>query len=292
MIRHTIRKSNAEKQIFVIGSEIMKATVIVDNIGNDNSRGEWGLCIYIQYEDKQILLDAGASNLFAENADKMGVPLEQIDYAVLSHAHYDHSNGMKRFFEINDHAKFYLRDNCHENCYSKKWIFHKYIGLHKGLLKSYQDRIILASGDFSLSDGVYLIPHKTKGLESIGRNENMYLKEGLTWRPDDFAHEQSLVFDTPNGLVIFNSCSHGGADNIITEVAATFPNKKVFALVGGFHLYNKTEQTVRSFAKRVKETGIKHIYTGHCTGKRAYGILKEELGDMVQQLKVGLVMEF
>lgn len=270
----------------------MKAIVIVDNIGNDNIKGEWGLCIHIQYEDKQILLDAGGSDLFAKNAKKMGIPLEKIDYAVLSHAHYDHSNGMEQFFTINDHAKFYLRDACRENCYGKKWIFHKYIGLHKGILKNYQDRIALASGDYTLSEGIYLIPHKTEGLEAIGRNESMYLREGHTWRPDDFSHEQSLVFDTPNGLVIFNSCSHGGADNIINEVAATFPDKKVLALVGGFHLFNKSEQTVRDFAVRVRDTGIKHIYTGHCTGKRAYGILKEELGDTVQQLKVGLVMEF
>ena len=57
----------------------------------------------------------------------------------------------------------------------------------------------------------------------------MYLKEKRRWRPDSFSHEQSLVFDTPDGLVIFNSCSHGGADTIIREVTATFPDKKVKA---------------------------------------------------------------
>ena len=45
---------------------------------------------------------------------------------------------------------------------------------------------------------------------------------------------------------------------------------------------------VRAFAKRVCQTGIEKIYTGHCTGERAYEILHEELGDCVQQLKTGL----
>ena len=72
----------------------------------------------------------------------------------------------------------------------------------------------------------------------------MYLKEKRRWRPDSFSHEQSLVFDTPDGLVIFNSCSHGGADTIIREVTTTFPDKKVKALIGGFHLYNKTDAEI------------------------------------------------
>ena len=79
---------------------------------------------------------------------------------------------------------------------------------------------------------------------------------------------------------------------MINEVADTFPEKKVLALIGGFHLYNKTDVEVKELAAKIKETGIKHIYTGHCTGDRAFGILQEELGDCVKQLHVGLKMEF
>lgn len=270
----------------------MKATVLVDNIGNDIAKGEWGLCIYIEYNGKKILLDAGASKLFSENAEKMNLSLREIDYGVLSHAHYDHADGIREFFQINDKAKFYLRDACKENCYAKKWIFSRYIGISKGLLNDYKDRIQFVSGDYSIMEGVSLIGHKTRGLSYIGKAEKMYLKEGKRWKPDDFSHEQSLVFDTPEGIVIFNSCSHGGADHIINEVAATYAGKKVLALIGGFHLFNKSETYVRNLAKRMEATGIQHIYTGHCTGEKAFGILRDELGDKVRQLKVGLVMEF
>lgn len=116
----------------------------------------------------------------------------------------------------------------------------------------------------------------------------MYIRSRDGWEPDDFSHEQSLVFETEEGLVIFNSCSHGGADNIINEVKATFPDKKVKAIIGGFHLYEKPKKEVRELAKRIKNTGIQEVYTGHCTGKKAYRVLKEELGDMVHQLNVGL----
>ena len=270
----------------------MRATVVVDNIKNKELMGEWGLCVYIEYEDKKVLLDAGSSKLFAENAKLLNIDLTQVEYGVLSHAHYDHGNGMEPFFKINDEAKFYIRSACRENCYSQKTYFKKYIGLPKGILKKYKDRIVYASGDYMLAEGITLIPHKGQNLEAIGRREKMYLKVkgGFTW--DNFAHEQSLVFDTAKGLVIFNSCCHGGAANVINEVADTFPEKKVLALIGGFHLYNKTDVEVKELAAKIKETGIKHIYTGHCTGDRAFGILQEELGDCVKQLHVGLKMEF
>ncbi|MCQ4023206.1 MULTISPECIES: MBL fold metallo-hydrolase [unclassified Ruminococcus] len=270
----------------------MKATVIVDNIKNDGIPGEWGLSIYIEYNGKKILLDTGASNLFVKNARKLNISLKDIDLAVLSHAHYDHANGMRDFFEINDKALFYLQDGCAENCYAGKWIFHKYIGIPKGVLATYKNRIVYTSGDYEISDGISLIPHKTAGLENIGKREGMYQRTTDGWVPDNFSHEQSLVFDTPEGLVIFNSCSHGGVANIINEVAKTYPQKKVLALIGGFHIFNKPESKVREFAKDIKNTGIKYLYTGHCTGKKSFKILKEELGDIVRQFKVGLVMEF
>lgn len=65
----------------------MRATVVVDNIGTDAMPGEWGLCVYIEYGDKVILLDAGASALFQENAQKLGLDLGRVDCGVLSHAH-------------------------------------------------------------------------------------------------------------------------------------------------------------------------------------------------------------
>ena len=115
----------------------------------------------------------------------------------------------------------------------------------------------------------------------------MYLNEKRRWRPDSFSHEQSLVFDTPDGLVIFNSCSHGGADTIIREVTATFPDKKVKALIGGFHLYNKTDAEILALAEGIRSTGISEIYTGHCTGDYAFHRLSGLLGGRLRPLHGG-----
>ncbi len=159
-------------------------------------------------------------------------------------------------------------------------------------MRDFSDRIEIVSGDYQLCEGVYLIPHKTKGLEEIGKRELMYQRTKQGWMPDNFSHEQSLVLDTDKGLVIINCCSHGGAVNVINEVKATFPDKHVYGLIGGFHLFNKSEDEINEVASEIEKTGIDFVCTGHCTKDRAYGIMKNMLGDKLTQLRVGLEMKF
>ena len=55
------------------------------------------MSLLVEIGDKKILVDAGASDLFLENMEKLGMDVSDIDFAVLSHAHYDHANGMPDF---------------------------------------------------------------------------------------------------------------------------------------------------------------------------------------------------
>ena len=189
----------------------MKATVLLDNIGTEELAGDWGLSFYIEYAGKKILLDAGGEScLFAENGRKLGLSLADVDCAVLSHAHYDHADGMTEFFEENRTAKLFLQASCDENCWRVKEDHMKYIGIRTGMLEEYRDRLCRVQGDMELLPGVRLIGHHAPGLEEAGKREKMFLKDGENWVTDCFAHEQSLVFELEDGIVIFNSCSHGG----------------------------------------------------------------------------------
>lgn len=270
----------------------MKAVVLSDNIACGDLAGEWGLSIYIEYEDKRVLLDAGASPLFLKNALALGADIAAVDAAALSHAHYDHADGIESFFGANGKASFWLRSGA--KCYKREKgrRGYKYIGVPERVLKKYRGRICFAKGTQEILPGVFLLGHSTPGLASVGEKNKMYVRRGRRFFADDFAHEQSLVFKTREGIVVFNSCSHGGADVVINEAASAFPGQRIRALVGGFHLYDKTEAEVRALAGRIRETGIEQVYTGHCTGQRSFEVLRDELGDAARQLAVGLVMEF
>lgn len=267
----------------------MKVTVLIDNVADGELAGEWGLSFHIEFNGRRYLLDTGASGKFAENARRLGVDLAAVDCAVLSHAHFDHSRGMKAFFKANPSAPFVVSPAAREDCYSGVKLIKAYIGLPKGVLAKYAQRISRPEGVAEIGEDVYIVPHSTSGLEAVAVRSHLYVRRGI-WRfePDGFAHEQSLVFRTDEGLVVFNSCSHSGAEVVVDEVLAAFPGEKVSAYLGGLHLFRLTDTEVGAVADRIEAAGIRRLYTGHCTGDRAYGILRSRFGEGVQKFHSGM----
>ncbi len=267
----------------------IKATVLIDNISQPPLLSEWGLAILIEYHGRKILLDTGKSEQFAMNAQLLGEDISATEIGVLSHAHYDHADGMDEFFRINTTAPFWLREGTEENCYSGEGAERHYIGIRCGTLAAHHSRIRFACGDTKLFEGAWLLPHKAD-METAGRKAHMYLLTEQGWDTDRFAHEQSLVLETAQGLVIFNSCCHGGADAIIEEVSSSF-GREVYALVGGLHLFRSSDEDVLAMAEHLSASGVRRIITGHCTGERGFELLKSVLGDCVEQMYSGMRFE-
>lgn len=253
----------------------MTITVLIDNKKQTTALAtEWGLSLFVDFENHQYLLDAGQSGAFADNAERLHIDLTQVDAAILSHAHYDHANGLERFFACNQQAPLYVRDGTAEDCYHRIWFFRKYIGIRRGFLVRYKTRIRYIKGCYEINHHVWLIPH-----DSVKS-------------PYSPPHEQSLVFDTERGLVICSSCSHAGIDTILDQVCELLPGKKIYAFVGGLHLFRTSETDVRQLASRIATRAPFNLYVGHCTGDHAFAVLREVLGDRVQLLSSGLTITF
>ncbi|MCF0130183.1 MAG: MBL fold metallo-hydrolase [Pseudobutyrivibrio sp.] len=277
----------------------MNVTVLVENTSYGDIAGEHGLCLLVEHYGKKYLIDTGASKLFAENASKLGIDLAQVDVAFLSHAHYDHSGGYDVFFEKNSKATLYMQGTCRNKYYYKvAGPVKKYIGIPKGMVETFSDRIEYVNGYMELGDGVYICPHTTKGLELRGKHAHMYRVDESGMVPDDFSHEQTIVFQEGEYLYIFNSCSHGGVDNIIDEVKQKFPNKRIVSFFGGFHMMGSlgvdtcaySEDEVKAVARTIKESSLATFYTGHCTGHVALAWLKDVLGDRVVSIHSGMII--
>lgn len=278
----------------------MKVTALIENTASENLCGEHGLAVHIEYNGKQYLLDTGASDAFLENARRLGIDLAKIDMAFLSHSHYDHSGGFAGFFAQNKNAKVLVQKKAEEPCYAKVGFLKKYIGVPPTLFETYKERFVFLEDIYEAEKGVWVLPHKTEGLWKRGKQAHMYRKQENVMRADDFAHEQSIVFETEKGLIVLNSCSHAGIDCIVEEVLKAFPGKRVYAVIGGFHLmglkgaetlaYKKEE--VIALGKNLFDKGVQFAYTGHCTGKPAFEILKHTYGERVQYFATGTMIEF
>ena len=79
----------------------MKIIALLENTTKHANIGcEHGLSLYIDTGSHKILFDMGQSDLFYENAKKLGVDLSLVDIAIISHGHNDHGGGLKTFLEI------------------------------------------------------------------------------------------------------------------------------------------------------------------------------------------------
>lgn len=267
----------------------MKAVTLIENTAKENFYAEHGLSLYIEYRGKKILLDGGQSDRFWKNAEQMGIDLKQTEISVLSHAHYDHGDGLEIFLEKNSQAVLYVNKNAGENCYGGE-DFH-YIGLKPGFLKKFGPRIRRVDGKYKIAEGIFLLAHSTPGLEKTGLENKLYRKEKNVLTGDNFNHEQSLILEVKQGLVIFNSCSHSGADVILDEVQKEFPGEKVYAFFGGLHLSKWQEKEVQAYGEKLKKYNVERIITGHCTGEEACRILEKVLGSSVERMTSGKVIE-
>lgn len=268
--------------------------VLVENEPVAGLCTEHGLSLHLCYGSTSILLDFGQSDAFARNANALGIDLSRVDLAVLSHAHYDHADGMGFFFDRNEHAPLYLSEACDQSCWSTKGgtADAHYIGIGEGLLERYCSRLVPASTTrvTTVAPGVHLVPHTTPGLEALGQRAGMLLRKGNALVPDGFAHEMSLVAELDEGacdLAVFCSCSHAGLPVIAHEVLAAFPSSHIAAFVGGLHLVHATDAEVKQVADAVLEYDIERLYTGHCTGNKAISLLDECLTGRVYPLRTG-----
>lgn len=268
----------------------MKITVLSDNNSCGELGAEWGLSFWIEFGSKRILLDTGATSLFMENAAKLGIRIETADCVVLSHAHYDHCGGLPDFFEAVPEVPAYLREGAKENCYHLKEGAYGYIGIQPGVLERYRERIIPVSGILELFPKVWIVPHTPAIRSRQTANPSLLILENGEYRPDTFDHEQSLVLDAGDGLVILSSCSHTGPSNIVADVKQALPGRPLIAFIGGLHIYRWTPEQIKELSEDIRKAGIQKIWTGHCTGE-AFPYLKENLGDDAEQFYAGMSID-
>lgn len=240
----------------------MKITALVENTSTTPDIGaEHGLSLYIETKDHRILFDTGQSNLFEENAKRLSIDLSSVDFVVLSHGHYDHCGGLKRFLEINDHAPVYLSKYAFEPHYNGT---EKYIGIDTELKNS--DRLIFTDGNYDICEGISLKNYEDESSGAITSNLNTLVNGVFVL--DDFRHEHYLMIEENGKKILLSGCSHKGIMNIVNKIKAD-------VIIGGFHFSTlPTDGTLENYAKYLALFDIEY-HTCHCTGVEQYEFMKQ-----------------
>lgn len=253
----------------------MKVITLMENTAcRENLCFEHGLSLYIETQTHKILFDAGQTGAFAENAEKLGVDLREVDFAVLSHGHYDHGGGLKAFLKCNETAPVYVSQYAFEHHYGANG----YIGLDLGLQNS--DRFRYVAEDIPLDTGMTLCRIDVAPMDTAG----LTVEEKGERKPDDFRHEQYLLIEEKGKRILISGCSHKG---ILQIVDAFRPD----ILIGGFHFMKITEEEKLTTAAEKLLAYDTVYYTGHCTGQSQYDCLKTLMGEKLHYIAGGSVLD-
>jgi 7,8-dihydropterin-6-yl-methyl-4-(beta-D-ribofuranosyl)aminobenzene 5'-phosphate synthase len=185
----------------------MKITITYDNEIVKNIKGlkaGWGFSCFIQTKGKNILFDTGwDGDMLVSNMQILGIDLQEIDFVILSHNHWDHCGGLARLLNLNTNLETYIPQS-----FSKKQ----------------KEEIKKRSNTYEISKSREICPK----VYTTGEIEGSLIKD----KTKILIKEQSLIISTIQGFVVITGCAHSGIDKILNSA-----NKlgKIYALIGGFH---------------------------------------------------------
>lgn len=271
----------------------MRIINLVEDTKGGNCLNEHGLSFYIETEKHKLLFDSGATDMFIHNADVLGVDLTQADTFILSHGHYDHAGGLTAFAGINPKAVIYLKDTADGDYYHISSQSERYIGIDKRIMNLPQ--IIRVQGDLEIDGELFLFTDFQEKRYPEWSNRELKQKTGGAYIQDDFSHEQCLVIRQGGRRTLLSGCAHNGILSILDryyQLFGAYPQ----TVVSGFHMMKKDDYTQEEadYIRRTAEELLKTkalFYTGHCTGRKAYEMMKEMMGDQLRAFHSGSQLE-
>lgn len=263
------------------------STLAENTAGIPRAIGEWGFSALVETGEMNVLYDTGDGLGAVHNAELLEVDFSKIDKIVLSHSHFDHTEGLpkvlkkiKREIEVIAAPDLWAGEK-----YSTRGRLkpeRRYIGIPftQPYLEGLGARFTLTKEPVKLSKNIMTtgeIPIVTD-FEKIGE-DYLWHKVGDKLELDDFPDDRALIINTENGLVVIVGCAHRCLINTLYHAQKVSGVKQIGAVIGGCHLVDAPEERIMKTIAALKELDVKHVGVSHCTGLRAGALMARELGD-------------
>lgn len=220
----------------------MEIALLCENASSDvGCLAEWGFSTFIDFEEAKILFDTGYSDVYLHNAKRLNRDLEAVDAIVLSHFHADHTGGLQ----------------FHNYQSKKKLICHPDV-----LEKLPEEETTVLQRDFDLFPSQIPLEFVPNAFY-LGEIPRITPFEKGELPGDKLRDDSALAFKTKSGVVVISGCSHSGICNIC-EYAKQVTGLPLYAVLGGFHLFEQDQEAVKGTLEYFQKEKPKHLYPMHC----------------------------
>ncbi|MHB1050370.1 MAG: T9SS type A sorting domain-containing protein [Bacteroidota bacterium] len=226
-------------------------TVLYDNYPcHPQAITHWGFSCLVNGLGKSLLFDTGASNEYlASNAGALGVDLNEVDIAIISHDHSDHIGGIATAYMAGSKITVYIGS-----------------------------RFSTTTEQKIISTGAQCV----RTSSSVDLTPNAFTTGEVSGSP----YETGLVISTDSGLVVILGCSHPGVIEMLTRVQQ-LSTRNIYMVLGGFHWLNYSSTQVGALIQSMKDLGVKKCGATHCTGVAAIDQIRQAFGNDFVEMGVG-----
>jgi len=276
----------------------MNVTCVIDDAVQRSSSfwGEHGLAFLIETDAGRVLFDTGQSGtVLLHNLDLLGVDPATIDALAISHAHYDHTGGLRALLErVRPGTPLYANPDLFRERFSRRRGEPRSIGLsltREELAARLALRLNAAPQE--IVPGVWTTGEISERPDPEGSSAYHLVREGDIFVTDSYRDDMALVLEMGDRLALLCGCCHAGLLNTLAAVQRIFEHP-IAVVAGGLHLTSASADYLQRVSDVLVETeSVQRVYPNHCTGEAAFVTLTLTLGpSVVRPCPAGTVLEF
>jgi len=258
----------------------MNVAVITNDKALPGYEAEHGLSLYIIHPLYNLLFDTGQSSIYLNNAEKLGLSMEQVDYIVLSHGHYDHMGGLIHF-PYPSHVKKII---IHQDAFLPKYA-NEIRKRPNGVPYKKTDLSFEQNQFVNVKQFATIAPHfhVISDIAHPVKQDKYYVNDTL----DDFHDEMILVLEEENQLSLFMGCSHFGVRYGIERIKKAFPNRRIKNIFAGMHLRDASMKDIVLLGDYLATLDFDLLVPLHCTGEHAMNYFKDRFQDKCKLMLAG-----